>query len=300
MDLSDPLKFFQIAASNPGSPISTGTKGEPAVTPSNAPVDESGGSGLYKANWSVPVPFIERHTIYAPKTPVAGMKMPIIGWAEGGCGSGGLMFKNFMTELASHGYMIIANGAPATANAAKTASTSQAYWITEGINWVVQSAEKKEFKDKYGEVDLEKIAVAGQSCGGLEAYSASYADERVKQTVLFNSGCLTPSKQEFLPLIKAPVSYFLGGVTDVGYQNGNYDFSVLSKRLPGLVASLDVGHLSTYWQFQGGAVGKVAVQFFNAVMKDDKQAQDLFKNPDTRLKTEGWNVTVTDDWPQKM
>ena len=39
--------------------------------------------------------------------------------------------------------------------------------MTESIDWVHKGNAKK-----YGEIDAEKIAASGQSCGALEAYAA--------------------------------------------------------------------------------------------------------------------------------
>jgi dienelactone hydrolase len=72
---------------------------------------------------------------------------------------------------------------------------------------------------KYGNIDTTKIAAAGQSCGGLEAYSASYHDDRIKLTVLFNSGVLDNAKTHLLSELKVPVAYFLGGPKDIAYAN---------------------------------------------------------------------------------
>lgn len=72
---------------------------------------------------------------------------------------------------------------------------------------------------KYGTIDTSKIATAGQSCGGLESYSASYHDERVKVTTLFNSGLLSAEKSYLLAELKVPVAYFVGGPKDIAYLN---------------------------------------------------------------------------------
>jgi hypothetical protein len=55
--------------------------------------------------------------------------------------------------------------------------------------------------------------------GGLEAYSASYHEPRVKWTVLFDSGILDEKKLYLLKELKAPVAYFLGGKLDIAYAN---------------------------------------------------------------------------------
>jgi hypothetical protein len=74
---------------------------------------------------------------------------------------------------------------------------------------------------KYGSIDLEKIAAAGQSCGGIESYTATLADPRIKWTVLFNSGYIDRSQATLKALkdLKGPVAYFLGDSTDVAFTN---------------------------------------------------------------------------------
>jgi len=62
-------------------------------------------------------------------------------------------------------------------------------------------------------LDLTKMAVSGQSCGGLEAYQATVADKRFKLTVLFNSGNLFGNID--VTKLKSPVAYFLGGPKDI-------------------------------------------------------------------------------------
>jgi hypothetical protein len=44
--------------------------------------DDSGGSGLYKAQYQAD-PTLPKHTIYAPKTPPTDISLPVIVWGEG-------------------------------------------------------------------------------------------------------------------------------------------------------------------------------------------------------------------------
>jgi dienelactone hydrolase len=71
----------------------------------------------------------------------------------------------------------------------------------------------------YANVDASKIAAAGMSCGGLEAY-ANAQDPRVKALGIFNSGEKSPAEtQNVVPPIKKPIFYFLGGTPDIAYEN---------------------------------------------------------------------------------
>src|SRR5579862_9472095 len=53
------------------------------------------------------------HTVYRPQD-LSGVKekMPIIAWGNGGCANNGLAHRNFLLEIASHGFLAIAIGPP--------------------------------------------------------------------------------------------------------------------------------------------------------------------------------------------
>jgi acetyl esterase/lipase len=76
-----------------------------------AEINHAGGSGQYKArvleDRSLP-----GHTIYAPKALTDGKKLPLVLWGNGGCMALGQTHGNVLTDIASHGYIVIANGLP--------------------------------------------------------------------------------------------------------------------------------------------------------------------------------------------
>lgn len=79
-------------------------------------------------------------------------------------------------------------------------------------------------------MDKTRIAVAGQSCGGIQAYTASL-DPRVKATAIFNSGLINTANKKHFPKLHAPVGYFLGGPTDIAYANVSSMFYILMPTL---------------------------------------------------------------------
>jgi hypothetical protein len=129
-------------------------------------VDRSGGSGKYKAHF-LDDPSLANHTIYVPENPPPG-KLPVIIWGNGFCMAAGTMFANFLNEIASHGFMIVANG---PAKGAQLSGQTTYKDLIKAIDWVTTSPEAK----KYGDIDVSRLAVSGQSCGGLEAVSSRVA-----------------------------------------------------------------------------------------------------------------------------
>src|SRR6186713_285240 len=51
------------------------------------------------------------HTIYRPAT-LGPAKHSVLVWGEGGCAKNGLTFPEFLSEIASHGFVVVADGPP--------------------------------------------------------------------------------------------------------------------------------------------------------------------------------------------
>lgn len=115
--------------------------------------------------------------------------------------------------------------------------------LTETLDWVERANNAGTFA---GHLDTSKIAVAGQSCGGVEATEIAAEEDRVSAVGIFNSGLLNEKDTPLLQNITEPVAYFLGGPTDIAYKNGERDYGNLGDSLPAWKGNLDVGHMGTY------------------------------------------------------
>ncbi|WFE40943.1 cellulose binding domain-containing protein [Micromonospora sp. WMMD998] len=258
-------------------------------TPADAAV---GGSGPYPADYETSAT-LANHTIFRPQT-LPSERLPILVWGNGGCSANGLSQGNFLREIASHGFLAIANGAPNGSGS----TTSQ--MLTQSIDWAV--AENSRTGSKYyNRLDTSKIAVAGFSCGGLEAYAVS-ADPRITTTGIFSSGLLNDADDYQLRRLTKPIAYFMGGPSDIAYPNGMDDWGKLPAGLPAFMGNLNVGHGGTYDQPNGGEFGRVAVLYLKWRLKGDTTAGRTFVGPDCGLCHTQWtvqqkNLTLDDDPP---
>jgi dienelactone hydrolase len=135
--------------------------------------------------------------------------MPVVIWGNGGCSSNALSHHNFLIQVASHGFIAIASGTP------NGRASTTAQMMTDAIDWAVEHAGKGD----WAAMDAGRIAVAGMSCGGIEAYDNAL-DERVAAVGIFNSGQLQPAlTQSLVAKITKPVFFFLGGESDIAYAN---------------------------------------------------------------------------------
>lgn len=179
---------------------------------------QNGGSGPYTAGYST-ADALPRHTLYYPKEVPEGLTLPILIWGEGACAADGLQFLEFLNEIASHGFFILASGAPNGSGQTTSAL------MTQAIDWALSD----EAKAAHPYLETSRIAAAGQSCGGLEAYDM-VGDGRVSAIGIFNSGFLDVSKSETVtPTIRKPIFYFIGGEADIAYANVSFQkFPLLS------------------------------------------------------------------------
>ena len=294
----------------------------PAAVPW-VPPDSPHGTGRYKAIMEMDA-MLPTHTVYRPAdlAQLGDLKLPIIAWGNGACVNAGNRFRHFLTEIASNGYLIVALGpvgprvledgpeippaaggaAPAPARAGGPPPgppATKIVQLTEALDWAI--GENGRHGSKYfGKLDTTKVAVMGQSCGGVQAIAAS-TDPRVRLTVAWNSGLVSAStpimedvSKDTLAKLHAPIAYFTGGPGDVAYPNADDDFKRLAAqgRIPVIQAYQDgLPHNGTYREENGGALGKIAVSYLAWRFKGDETAGKMFKGPNCGLCTmPGWHV----------
>ncbi|MCG5458255.1 cellulose binding domain-containing protein [Micromonospora sp. PSH03] len=258
-------------------------------TPASAAI---GGSGPYPADYETSAT-LANHTIFRPQT-LPSERLPILVWGNGGCSANGLSQGNFLREIASHGFLAIANGAPNGSGS----TTSQ--MLTQSVDWAVAENSRQGSK-YYNKIDTSKVAVAGFSCGGLEAYAVSN-DPRVTTTGIFSSGLLNDADDYQLRRLTKPIAYFVGGPSDIAYPNAMDDWGKLPAGLPAFMGNLNVGHGGTYDQANGGEFGRVATLYLKWRLKGDATAGRNFVGADCGLCRSQWsvqqkNLTLDDGTP---
>ena len=254
-------------------------------------VVEDGGTGDYKAIM-ISEPSLSTHTVFRPQDlSVFGKKnkLPIIAWGNGACANSPWEHINFLNEVASHGFLVIAIG-PMPAEGEQGGGRSQSSQLADAIDWAIaQNSDKN--SPYYKKIDVKNIAVSGMSCGGLQTLEIA-PDPRVTTTVICNSGIfidpitgfpgMPDLKKDDLKKLHTPTLYLLGGETDIAYNNGMDDYKRINH-VPVFVANLDVGHGGTYREPHGGEFAKVATAWYQWQMKGDKEASKMFVGDDCGL-----------------
>lgn len=256
------------------------------------------------------------YTIYRPKRPPRG-KLPLVLWGNGGCRNNGLSVSHFLREVASHGYIVVANGAPGEekpplaalplpvnlssppgpTGPAKADETSVAQ-LLGAIDWVARAYPAL--------ADVSRIAVMGHSCGGLQAIAAG-ADPRISTVVAFNSGVYNRPggglsgvrvNKDDLKKLHTPIAYILGGPTDIAYPNGSDDVARINQ-VPVFYGNIATGHGGTFSLVNGGAYGRVASAWLDWQLKRDARAGRQFVGRDCGLCTDRVWTIVRKQFPEK-
>lgn len=157
----------------------------------------------------VVLPEFSDHTIYKPVDLSAFDAMPVMVWGNGACSDNSLSHQNFLLEIASYGIIVVVSGVP------NGGGGTSAQTMTASIDWAVNNAGQGDWVN----MDASRIAAAGMSCGGVEAYDNSL-DSRVTAVGIFNSGQYDEGGTNAnVPPIDKPIFFFLGGESDIAYGN---------------------------------------------------------------------------------
>lgn len=269
------------------------------------------GTGQYPA-MKEELASLQEHVVYRPRDLAAmgSNKLGVVAWGNGGCSIDGASTRFHLLELASHGYLVIANGRIYSGPGAhereavaegeqprRTESTD----LIEAIDWALHENARKD-SPYYNRIDGDQIALSGFSCGGLEAIQMGN-DPRVDTLVLHNTGVVIDSAgappiaamaatKDQLNEFHTPVIYILGGESDIAYTNGMDDYARINH-VPAAVANLPVGHGGTYFEENGGEAAQVAVNWLNWQLRDDQEAAKWFVGDDCVLCTD-------DEWTLEM
>jgi hypothetical protein len=312
----------------------------------NSRIVEEGGSGPYKAIMMEEAS-LATHTIFRPQDISVfgeGNLLPVLVWGNGGCANSPSGHVNFLNEVASQGFLIVAigpsnyqqvegprpgqtgampggprpqmgqrppmgggpggqrpqgapqgerprmGGAPGGMPQMGGMSMGDPTGLKQALEWAIaQNADKD--SHYYGKLDLDNIAAAGMSCGGLQALHMS-DDARIKTIMVMNSGFFNggDDKASLNKMQQKSVIWILGGETDIAWENGYDDFKQLSGTMPAFLCSLEgIGHGGTYMQPFGGDYAKVATAWLKWWLKGDEEAAKMFKGEQPGVsKMENW------------
>jgi len=231
--------------------------------------------------------FQPNRTIYLPVGVPAGVSVPIFSWGNGMCAAVGLMYKEFLTEIASHGYFVIAHGAINQTYNTKGGNPSYpASWQVESVDMAAK------WKDSPIKLDLTNVALGGHSCGGGQSAAniAKDGGKRFKTGLILNSAS---TNGDDMAKSKVPLLFINGGQPD-NPQAADQKYATVIKgnpTLPIFKAVLETGHLGSYWSPRGGIHAETVVHWLDWHLKGNETSNSWFIGEDqSPAALRGWKV----------
>ena len=287
------------------------------------------GSGPFRAVMSTESG-LSAHVVYAPAdlSKLGSRKLPVLVWGNGSCLYAGNRYRQFLTDVASHGYLAIAGGpmgavevevgpqsnpavrqagAPAPAagagrggrgDAQATAQPQQRVTVAllkEAIDWAIaqNSDAASRFRDK---LDTNAIVVMGHSCGGGLAVQLATEDSRVQGLGIWFSGAglagARGNDAASLMKIRGPVLLITGEEKlDIAYANGKATFEALNH-VPIFYGWQDeLQHIGNFGAKNGGEMAVIARNWLEWTIHKDAKAGAMFKGASCGLcKDSSWHI----------
>jgi hypothetical protein len=249
-------------------------------------------------------PGLDGWTVYRPvhlKEEGRHGRLPVVFWSNGACTISNDSYVYFLTQIAAHGFVVVAFGEPAEHTSPNGIAVADR--LTKAIDWATarrHHGHGEYFKD----FDTSKIATAGHSCGGVDAEYTAVTDPRVKTSLILNSGFQPDGRcgmsgplacsRALIPNLYGPVIFIPGGTTDVAYNNAvaNYD---LTTTVPAVLASqATAGHTGFYGGTTSRTIQLQAVQtvveWLDGILNRNEDALQWVIGPDGLSKLTDWTV----------
>jgi dienelactone hydrolase len=247
------------------------------------------------------------HTIYRPER--LDGRYPVVLWGNGSCVNSNFGYREFLAEVASHGFIVVAIGPHRDSPAPRQPRPADpAQWppfethhrqLLEGLEWLV-AENGRPGSPFHDQVAVDRVAVMGHSCGGLQAVKAA-VDPRVSTAVVLNSGMMADGDQymarhelerSILAKMHAPIAYFIGGESDIAYANAEVDWQALQRlELTAVNANMNVGHGATYSEPNGGPFAAGPIAWLEWQLKGDAAARAMFVGDECGLCTDArWTL----------
>lgn len=225
--------------------------------------------------------------------------LPVVIWGNGGCAIDSSRYGGFLSTIASHGFLVLGTAASGGRGGQATADD-----LLAALAWA-ETENDRAASPLNGRIDLDQVAVMGQSCGGFLSVSLG-ADPRVDTIGVFNSG-VQPAAEgapagpfptaAALDDLHGPVLLINGHERDFMLEASAANFDMIEHLPVFYGARHNAGHTATVFHPGGGEFANVASNWVLWLFKNDSQAGEMFAgndcalctNPNWDTQSKGWD-----------
>ena len=232
-----------------------------------------GGSGPYKSVL-VGDPNLKTHTLYRPRDLTvfgANLKLPVVAYGNGACRNASYEVRNFLTEVASHGFLVVAIGPviPTIAGGAYVSGPTKSAQLLDAVDWATcrerapgqRTLRKGGHFEGGGDGPFLRRAAGHRGVHGSSRYDHSDVEQRhhwgaSRATGGSASGSNTragrggPGGMPGMPAVTkdqlaklhAPIAYIIGGKSDIAHDNAADDFAKIES-VPVVMANREAAAL---------------------------------------------------------
>lgn len=173
---------------------------------------------------------------------------PVIIWGNGACSLDHRRWLPIIRRLANDGYVVLATGRPGAVPANEDGGAQPRYTdadLERAVDWA-HAANATGNGPYAGSFDLEKLALAGNSCGGITSVALASRDARIHSIFILSGGSIGPfaeraDKAAVMGTIRAPLLYVVGGQEDFAHDPAFVDFDLLPDGTPMAIIARNAG-----------------------------------------------------------
>ena len=235
---------------------------------------------------------------YPTSLPEGVSKLPVIVWANGGCVNSDFTWKPLFERWAKGGFVVLSlsNDAPPDDLVAQLGMLGMS--TKKEHAQLIDSATALNMTGPLAsKLDLERVIVSGNSCGGVTALEVAAEDKRTAAVfVLSGSSALGDTDTKIMGAIKVPVGYIVGSASeDVAAPNAQADYGALTEGIPAMVVSRKSGdHMTVSTDpMIAPQVADIALNWMDLAVHGTKAAHEALTSPNV------CGVCTPGDWTLK-
>lgn len=223
-----------------------------------------------------------------------GGLLPVVVWANGGCLRSDVAWIPLFDRWASAGFVVLSLSVAGDDTELTSALTSTEKADHAALlDWAVQANASGPYAEK---LDLSRIVIAGNSCGGVTSLEVASEDKRPAAVfVLSGSSAVGSVDTAIMERLQVPVAYVTGSLAeDVAAPNARDDYAAVKDDLPAMWISRKAGDhftISSDPELQPQNA-EIALNWMDLVLYGTRQAFETLTSPNVcDLCTPGdWTV----------